>query len=110
MDKTVAGVLGAVGALVAGTSAQAATAQSVLHAVSYADLLRPIANPVEKLRALDAQDVALLQEAQYYYPPPYYYYHHHHHHNRYYRPRYYHYHHHHHHHHHHNGYGRFDYD
>ncbi len=105
MDKTVAGVLGAVGALVAGTSAQAATPESVLHASSYAELLRPISNAVETLRALDSQEAARLQEAQYYYYPPPAYYYHHHHHNRYYRPRYYH--HHHHHHHHHNGYGGF---
>lgn len=104
MDKTVAGLLAAMGAAVASTSGQAATPGSVLSASSYADLLRPVSNPVETLKALDGE--AGVQEVQYYYPPAYYVpprlfgHHHHHHHNRYYRPRY-----HHHHHHHHHGYG-----
>ena len=106
MDKTVAGVLGAVGALVAGVSAQASPA-NVLQAESYAELLRPIPNAAATLRALETQEAAALEQVQYYYPPPprpYYYHHHHHHH--FYRPRYYY---HHHHHHHHHGYGRYDY-
>lgn len=99
------GLLGAVGALVAGAPGQAASPHAVLEAASYAELLRPIPNALETLKALDAPE-ARVQEAQYYpyyYPPPYWY-HHHHHHHRYYQ-RYYH-HHHHHHHHHHGYYGR----
>ncbi len=121
MDKTVAGLLGAMGAVVASSSGQAAAPDTVLKAASYAELLRPIPNAVETLKALDAlEGEARLQDVQYYYPPNYYspnyypptyyaplpyygrfYDHHHHHHNRYYyRPRY--------HHHHHHGYRGFD--
>ncbi len=96
------GLLGAVGALVAGVPAQAAVSapQAVLEAASYADLLRPIPNAAATLKALDAPE-ARIEEAQYYPyyyppPPPRYYHHHHHHHHRYYQ-RYYHHHHHHHH-------------
>lgn len=53
MDKTLAGVIGAVGALVAGTTAQAAPTTSVLHAASYPDLLKPIPNAAQTLEALD---------------------------------------------------------
>ena len=65
MDKTIAGLLGAVGALVAGASAQAAPVASVLHAGSYADLLRPVPNAVEALRALDAGEAAQAETVQY---------------------------------------------
>jgi hypothetical protein len=113
MDKKIAGLLGAVAGLATAGSAQAYTAtpdgSEVLQAASYADLLAPIANPVE---ALQADNAALAQkaaaeasqkteEAQYYYPyyntypaQPYYYYHHHHHHH---HSNYYYHHHHHHH-------------
>ena len=116
MEKKLVGLIGAVAGLATAGGAQAAidpTALSeALHASSYADLLAPIANPVELLKADNAareQQAADFQVAQGY---PYYgnypysgyynypYYHHHHHHNNYYRP--YSYHHHHHHHHHHN--------
>ncbi len=101
MDKTIAGLLGAVGALVAGTSAQAAPAVSVLHATSYSDLLRPVPNAVEALKALDAAEQAQVETVQY--GPTIVigrdHHHHHHHHRVYRRPR-------HHHHHHHNNYGR----
>ncbi len=109
MDKTVAGLLGAVGAMVASTPGQAmmqpAPTASVLEAASYSDLLRPIPNALETLQAMDgasAPDGAYVEQVQldrvvrdltgH---------HHHHHHHRYYRRRY-----HHHHHHHHQGYYR----
>ncbi len=65
MDKTIAGLLGAVGALVAGASAQGAPVASVLHASSYADLLRPVPNAVEALRTLDAAEAAQVETVQY---------------------------------------------
>ena len=117
MDKKLVGLIGAVAGLATASGAQAAidppAPSEALHASSYADLLAPIANPVELLKADNAareQQAADFQVAQGYYPyygnypySGYYnypYYHHHHHHNNYYRP--YSYQHHHHHHHHHN--------
>jgi hypothetical protein len=117
MDKKLVGLIGAVAGLATAGGAQAAidppALSEALHASSYADLLAPIANPVELLKADNAvreQQAADFQVAQGYYPyygnypySGYYnypYYHHHHHHNNYYRP--YSYQHHHHHHHHHN--------
>ena len=113
MDKKIAALLGAVAGVATMGSAQAAMSPSndgveSLQASSYADLLAPVPNAVEALKADDAaraqEAAAEVQLAQYYpypYPPPYYYYrhHHHHHHHRYWRRSY---HHHHHHHHHHN--------
>jgi len=122
MDKTVAGLIGAVTLLAAADPAQAAMPapgglEAAMRAGSYADLLKPIPNSVALLKESDeaaakaellpaaAVGEARVQEAQYYYHhhhhhhgfyPPFY--HHHHHHHRYYR-RY-----HHHHHHHHHGY------
>src|SRR6185437_13513924 len=95
MHKRMAGLLGAAAALTTLGAAQAvaAPAPSIPQANSYADLLEPVANPVEVLRADDAQRAdasqATVQLAQYH--------HHHNHHHRYRR------HHHHHHHHHHAG-------
>ena len=98
MDKKLAGLLGTVGAIAAALPAGAAplNARQALQASSYADLLTPIPNAVEVLRAADSEPVAetpaapgLVQDVQYY---------HHHHHHRIYRRRYYHHHHHHHHH------------
>ena len=64
--------------------AQASTAEpAVPVAASYSDLLQPIPNAVERLRAADAeaaQRPAKLIEAQYWY-----HHHHHHHHHGYYR-------------------------
>ncbi|HZT87123.1 MAG TPA: hypothetical protein VFA12_04075 [Stellaceae bacterium] len=111
MDKKLAGLLGAVAGLATMASAQAAAPiqnqSEPLQASSYRDLLNPIANPVEALKADNAaraeQAAREVQLAQYYYPyygpyyGPYPYYHHHHHHHHSY------YHHHHHHHHHHGG-------
>lgn len=124
MDKTVAGLIGAVTLLAAADPAQAAMPAetrltAAMQAESYADLLKPIPNAVALLKEADeaagkaellpaaSEGEATVQQAQYYYHhhhhhhhgfyPPFY--HHHHHHHRYYR-RY----HHHHHHHHHHGY------
>jgi len=126
MDKKIAGLLGAVAALGGLNAAQAAPAPvqdptNILQANSFAELLEPIANAAELLRAVEAQQPAeaTVQEAQYY---PYYRHHHHHHHHhhafypRYYAPyggevvvvpRYRHYYRHHHHHHHHHGFYRY---
>jgi len=93
MSKMLAGLVGAVTAAAAAGPAHAAG--PAMQAKSYADLLKPVPNAVEVLRALDAQAApeATVQEVQYY---------HHHHHHHYHR-RYYHHHHHHHH------YGRYGY-
>ena len=106
MDKTIAGLLGAVGVLVVAAPGQAAPVapptETVLQAQSYAELLRPVPNALATLRAMDeaapegSVELAqlgpvvreLVQGRD----------HHHHHHHRYYRRRYHHHHHHHHHH------------
>lgn len=104
MDKSLAGLIGALAGLTAVAPAQAATAiphsiAQALQAASYADLLAPIPNAAELLRAVQAQaengpalaeGEAVVQDVQY----------HHHHHHRYYRRRRIVRHHHHHHHHH----------
>src|SRR5487761_1297133 len=102
MDKKIAGLLGAVAGLATLSAAQAAPAPTVatepMQATSYADLLAPVANATELLKADDAiraqqaaaPSSAEPQVAQAYYPypnppPPYaysrYYHHHHHHHH-----------------------------
>lgn len=107
MEKKIAGLLGAAATLGAFGAAQAAPSPApsgVLKANSFAELLEPIPNAAELLKAVDEQRPnpsaeANVQLAQY---------HHHHHHHGYYRrygpvvvvPRYRHHHHHHHHHHH----------
>ncbi len=102
MDKTKLGMVGAISSLVAlpmGADAGAREAPAVEPAQSYADLLQPIPNAVEKLKLSDLQDSAaarpaLLQKARwvwvesrrryrrhrhyygytrYYYAPPVYY-------------------------------------
>lgn len=109
MEKKIAGLLGAVATLGAFGAAQAApppAPSGVLKANSFAQLLEPIPNAAELLKAVDEQGPnpsaeANVQLAQYHH-------HHHHHHHGYYRrygpvvvvPRYRHHHHHHHHHHH----------
>jgi hypothetical protein len=122
MDKKIAGLLGAVAALGGLNAAQAAPAQDpteVLRANSYAELLEPIPNAAETLRAVDEAQLpeATVQQAQFYH-----HHHHHHHHHHAFYPRYYapyggpvvvvpryrrYYHHHHHHHHHHHGFYRY---
>lgn len=114
MDKKIAGLLGGVAAVATMTSAQAATGpaanrSAAPQASSYADLLAPIPNAVELLKADDAARAPQpakaadeVQVAQVYYAPyappyaSYRHHHHHHHHHSYYR-RYSHHHHHHHH-------------
>ena len=58
MDKTVIGLLGAIGALAAGATSPAAAApvaiEAAMHAATYADLLKPIPNASALLRASDA--------------------------------------------------------
>lgn len=102
MDKKIAGLLGAVGALASLSTAQAATptdTNEVLKAGTYADLLEPIPNAMAALKAVDEAGVAThnVQLAQAH--------HHHHHHHASHRdrrivvtPRRHHHHHHHHHH------------
>lgn len=96
MDKSIAGLIGAVGALAAAGPAHAVPSASLVDAMrieSYADLLKPIPNALAVRQALaEGQtetapaDVITVQ----------YYRHHHHHHHRYYRRRSHHHHHHHH--------------
>jgi hypothetical protein len=101
MDKKIAGLLGAVGALASLSGAEAATSaepSNVLKAQSYADLLKPIPNALEVLNAVDNEttktgEFQIAENA-----------HHHHHHHSYRRgrrvivaPRRHHHHHHHHH-------------
>ena len=118
MEKKLAGLLGAMGALTAITPSQAAAPsfEEAMRAESYADLLRPIPNAAVLLREANALAAAEprpeVMTVQYYH-----HHHHHHHHHRFYRPGYYRpafrvpgyyrprYHHHHHHHHH--GFGVF---
>jgi hypothetical protein len=119
MDKNTAGLVGVIAGLAAMGTAQAATQsgppnEQAMQVSSYAELLKPIANAAEVLKASNAallqKAQARVQEVQYYNqgpPPPGYGYnnghhHHHHHHHAYYPPPppppdY------HHHHHHHNG-------
>jgi len=100
MDKSLAGLLGAIGALVVAHPSHEAMAApidlaAVMHAESYADLLKPVPNALAVRQALAEQaleqpEVPDVMTVQYYR-------HHHHHHHRYYRRRYHHHHHHHHH-------------
>ncbi|MBV8913989.1 MAG: hypothetical protein JOZ05_13235, partial [Acetobacteraceae bacterium] len=61
MEKKLAGLLGAVGALVVSAPGQATPVQpsdSVMQANSYSDLLKPIPNAAEVLRGLQGQPEA----------------------------------------------------
>ena len=106
MDKTVAGLIGAVAALATATPQHASaavpqTVEAAMQASSYADLLKPILNALDLMQASaeasdgraatqsTAEGAALVQPVQYYH-------HHHHHHHRYYRRRFHRHHHHHH--------------
>jgi len=106
MDKNVAGLIGAMGALVAGTAlgttagsatAQAATAGPVavsaaMQASSYADLLKPIPNALALLKEqapTEAESPAEIQQVEFFR------HHHHHHHHHHHRRRHHHHHHHH---------------
>jgi hypothetical protein len=93
MDKTTLGIMGAITSLAAAgaVSATAAPAnvEPVSQANSYAELLDPIPNAVERLAMVNSQvdrDGARLIEAQYY-PDGQVAHHHHHHHNNYVAPR-----------------------
>jgi hypothetical protein len=107
MERKIAGVLGAIATLGAVSAAQAAPMAApapgdALRANSFAELLEPIPNATETLKAVDQSrpgpsTEANVQLAQYYH------HHHHHHHHNYWRR----YRHHHHHHHHHHGYYRY---
>lgn len=108
MDKSTAGLVGALAALATmgtahATTQPAQTPEQVMQVSSYADLLSPIANARELLQASNAklagQATPKVLDVQYYQgePPPDY--HHHHHHHHYYPPPPPHHHHHHHHHH-----------
>src|SRR5215469_3118403 len=84
MDKKIAGLLGAVAGIATVGAAEASPAPSSnTPARSYAELLAPIANPVEQLQADDAAREQTPVKLAQYYPYPYYYryYHHHHHHH-----------------------------
>lgn len=87
MDKTIVGVLSALGALaVAGpthASGRPASVDDVMQAQSYADLLKPIPNAAAVLRDADAAPRAQTDDAHLV-PAGYYHHHHHHHHHRYY--------------------------
>jgi hypothetical protein len=127
MDKKLAGLLGAVAALGAMHTAQAAASPTdVLQVNSFAELLEPIPNAAAQLKALDEHQAsqpaeAKVELAQYYVPYYHHHHHHHHHHHAFYPrsygyepevvivPRYRRYYHHHHHHHHHHSFYRRDY-
>ena len=102
MDKSVLGLLGGASALalVSGGGALAAptptTEASVQPAQSFAELLDPIPNAVNTLRAQEESGSDLLHLAQVVVTTPSYHHHHHHHHH--WRWRHHHHHHHHHHH------------
>ena len=112
MDKTIAGLLGVMGALAAAAPAAAGVAPpantlAATRVTAYAELLKPIPNALALLKASAAADVqaellppaiegdAPVQEAQLVLNLGHRH-HHHHHHHRYYRRRHYHHHHHHH--------------
>jgi hypothetical protein len=102
MDKYLAGLFGAMGALATAVPSHevlAATLGDSMDAKSYGDLLKPIPNAAEKLKALDAleaharttagpYDVARVQLVQYHHHHHHHHDHHHHHHHwqRYYVP------------------------
>lgn len=95
MDKTLVGLIAAIGALTPLSAAKAdvspADFRSAMEATSYGELLRPIANAAAILKVADQQNTvspdASVQLVQY---------HHHHHHHHHYRRHYHHHHHHHH--------------
>jgi hypothetical protein len=98
MDKKIAGLLGAAGALTAVSSAQAAAPASGLEpAATYRDLLEPVPNALALLKNEDAQGADTRSDGQTRLAQHH---HHHHHHHRWWR-RYRHHHHHHHRYHHH---------
>lgn len=104
MDKTVIGLVAAIGAIAPLTSAQASTQAADLGAAmevsSFADLLQPIPNALAILKASDEQETANPAEGVQVAQLVVHTYHHHHHHHVYvYRHHHHHYRYHHHHHH-----------
>lgn len=89
MDKKTAGLLGAVAGIATMAAVAPASAAPVLApATSYADLLRPIPNANEVLRADDgqrAEQVPTALNGARVYKAQYYHRHHHHHHRRHHR-------------------------
>jgi len=98
MEKNTAGLVGVIASLATMGTAQAAhpeqTPPQAMQVSSYAELLKPIPNAAELLRASNAQLLqkaqarVMVHEVQYYNynqgpppPPPGYYHHHHHHHH-----------------------------
>jgi hypothetical protein len=88
MDKKVAGLIAAIGALAPMGAAQAATpaneVEQVMQARSFSELLQPIPNAAAVLKTIDeaqADPTAEMQVAQYHHHHHHHYYHHHHHHN-----------------------------
>ncbi|MGC2075192.1 MAG: hypothetical protein WA728_03990 [Xanthobacteraceae bacterium] len=86
MDKKIAGLLGAAAALTTMNAAQTALAEPVQNAppTSYRNLLEPVSDALNALKADDARIAAVKKQggervAQYYY-----HHHHHHHHHQYY--------------------------
>jgi len=80
MDKKVAALLGAVAGIATIGAAQASpepASPPTSPVKSYAELLAPIANPVDQLRADDAAREQAPAKLAQYYPYPYYYHHHH---------------------------------
>jgi hypothetical protein len=97
MEKKTAVLIGGIASLATLGSAQAAVDHGAevartMQVSSYSELLKPIPNAVELLKASNAEVLREAQEQMRARPVQYYYYYHHHHHH--------HYHHHHHHHHH----------
>lgn len=101
LDKKIVGLVGAMAA-VAPVAAQAASVDPMA-AASYADLLKPIPNAVETLRASDLTlrdgDTAKVEAADYFYRRHHHHFfhrrfYHHHHHHHFFRRRFYHHHHH----------------
>jgi hypothetical protein len=92
MDKKIAGLLGAAAALTTMSAAQSAVAEPVQNEppASYRDLLEPVPDALNALKADDARIAAAKTQggervAQYYY----HHHHHHHHHHQYYGDQYY---------------------
>jgi hypothetical protein len=88
MNGKLAGLLGAIAGLATVGTAQASVRPATDPAAqpsSYADLLAPIPDAAQALKADNASRAAIggIEDVQYYYyyGPPYYYYHHHHHHH-----------------------------
>jgi hypothetical protein len=96
MDKSVAGLIGAVGVMAAVSPSHAATnlapnLSDVMQINSYADLLKPIPNALAMKQAFNEAQSPAVTEPEVM-TIQYYHHHHHHHHHRYYRYRHHHHH------------------